>query len=71
MSADTQTARLAEIAAKKIALERKETGGQSSGKTLFIIAETMRQVQHSTRRRRLLGSMNAQKYGLERPREEQ
>jgi len=48
-SADTQTARLAEIAAKKVALERAKSGGQSSGKTLFIMAETMRQVQHSTR----------------------
>src|SRR3989440_8769377 len=50
-SADTQTARLAELAAQKVALERAKTGGQSSGKTMFIMAETMRQVQHSTKAR--------------------
>src|SRR5438128_828940 len=50
-SADTQTARLAELAAKKVALERAKTGGQSSGKTMFIMAETMRQVQHGTKAR--------------------
>jgi Transglycosylase SLT domain/FHA domain len=48
-SADTQTARLAELAAKKVAMERAKAGGQSSGKTLFIMAETMRQVQFSTK----------------------
>jgi len=48
-SADTQTARLAELAAKKVALERAKSGGQSSGKTMFIMAETMRQVQFSTK----------------------
>ncbi len=48
-SADTQTARLAELAAKKVAMERAKTGGQSSGKTMFIMAETMRQVQFSTK----------------------
>src|SRR6266851_309441 len=48
-SADTQTARLAELAAKKVALERAKAGGQSSGKTMFIMAETMRQVQFSTK----------------------
>jgi len=48
-SADTQTARLAELAAKKVALERAKSGGQSSGKTMFIMAETMRQVQYSTK----------------------
>jgi peptidoglycan lytic transglycosylase D len=50
-SADTQTARLAELAAKKVALERAKSGGQSSGKTMFIMAETMRQVQFSTKAR--------------------
>src|SRR6266851_668405 len=48
-SADTQTARLAELAAKKVAMERAKTGGQSSGKTMFIMAETMRQVQFRTK----------------------
>jgi pSer/pThr/pTyr-binding forkhead associated (FHA) protein len=49
--ADTQTARLAELAAEKVAAERARTGGQSSGKTMLIMAETMRDVQQGTRNR--------------------
>jgi soluble lytic murein transglycosylase-like protein len=47
--ADTQTAHLAELAARKVAQERARAGGRSSGKTIAIMAETMREVQHSTR----------------------
>src|SRR5205823_6454888 len=50
-SADTQTARLAELAAKRVAMERAKAGGQSSGKTMFIMADTMREVQQSTQTR--------------------
>ena len=50
-SADTQTARLAELAAKRVAMERAKAGGQSSGKTMFIMADTMREVQQGTRSR--------------------
>src|SRR5207302_2084087 len=49
--ADTQTARLAELAAEKVATERAKAGGQSSGKTMLIMAETMREVQQGTRKR--------------------
>ncbi|HWE26092.1 MAG TPA: FHA domain-containing protein, partial [Myxococcales bacterium] len=49
--ADTQTARLAELAAEKVAAERAKAGGQSSGKTMVIMAETMREVQQGTRKR--------------------
>ena len=49
--ADTQTARLAELAAEKVASERAKAGGQSSGKTMLIMAETMREVQQGTRKR--------------------
>ena len=48
-SADTTTAKLAEIAAKKVAQERAKAGGLPSGKTMLIMASTMKQVQHSTR----------------------
>ena len=48
-SADTTTARLAEIAAKKVAQERAKAGGLPSGKTMLIMASTMKQVQHSTK----------------------
>jgi pSer/pThr/pTyr-binding forkhead associated (FHA) protein/soluble lytic murein transglycosylase-like protein len=47
--ADTQTARLAELAARKVALERARAGGRSSGKTMAIMADTMREVQQSTK----------------------
>lgn len=50
-SADTATARLAEVAAKKVAEERAKAGGKSSGRTLLIMAGTMKQVQDSTRRK--------------------
>jgi soluble lytic murein transglycosylase-like protein/pSer/pThr/pTyr-binding forkhead associated (FHA) protein len=50
-SADTSTARLAELAARKVAEERKKAGGQSSGKTMMIMANTLRQVQHDTKAR--------------------
>jgi soluble lytic murein transglycosylase-like protein/pSer/pThr/pTyr-binding forkhead associated (FHA) protein len=48
-SADTGTAKLAEIAAKKVAHEREKVGGVSSGKTMMIMASTLKQVQHFTR----------------------
>src|SRR5207248_2030115 len=48
-SADTTTAKLAEIAAKRMARERAKTGGLSSGKTMLIMASTLKQVQHSTK----------------------
>jgi soluble lytic murein transglycosylase-like protein/pSer/pThr/pTyr-binding forkhead associated (FHA) protein len=49
VSADTQTAKLAEIAAQKVALERAKSGGKSSGQTMMIMADTLRQVQQSTK----------------------
>src|SRR5438477_11629224 len=49
--ADTQTARLAELAAEKVATERAKAGGHSSGKTMLIMGETMREVQQGTRHR--------------------
>src|SRR3989442_12566197 len=48
-NADTTTAKLAEIAAKKVAQERAKAGGMPSGKTMLIMASTMKQVQHSTK----------------------
>ena len=48
-SADTATARLAEMAARKVAQERAKAGGGSSGKTMMIMASTLKQVQHFTR----------------------
>src|SRR5262249_39513632 len=42
--ADTGTARLAEIAAKKVAEERAKFGGQSSGKTMMIMASAFKEV---------------------------
>lgn len=50
-SADTTTARLAELAAKKVAEERAKAGGKSSGRTLLIMAGTLKQVQDSTRKK--------------------
>jgi soluble lytic murein transglycosylase-like protein len=50
-NADTATARLAELAAKKVAQERAKAGGGSSGRTLLIMAGTLKQVQDSTRRK--------------------
>ncbi len=48
-SADTSTAKLAEIAARKVAEERAKAGGMPSGRTLLILASTLKQVQHRTR----------------------
>jgi pSer/pThr/pTyr-binding forkhead associated (FHA) protein/soluble lytic murein transglycosylase-like protein len=44
LGADTGTARLAEIAAKKVAEERAKVGGQSSGKTMLIMASAFKEV---------------------------
>jgi pSer/pThr/pTyr-binding forkhead associated (FHA) protein/soluble lytic murein transglycosylase-like protein len=49
VSADTQTARLAELAAKRVGEERKKSGGQSSGKTMMIMADTFKEVNAQTR----------------------
>lgn len=48
-SADTHTAKLAELAAKRVAEERAKKGGQPSGQTLKIMASTLRQVQQRTK----------------------
>jgi soluble lytic murein transglycosylase-like protein/pSer/pThr/pTyr-binding forkhead associated (FHA) protein len=48
-SADTATAKLAEIAAKRVAQERAKAGGLSSGKTMMIMAGTLKEVQRFTR----------------------
>ena len=48
-SADTATARLAELAAKKVAEERAKAGGMPSGKTMMIMAGTLKEVQRFTR----------------------
>jgi len=50
-SADTATANLAEIAARKVAEERAKAGGRSSGQTMLIMAGALKQVQHSTKAR--------------------
>ncbi len=50
-SADTQTANLAEMAAKKIAEERKKAGGMSSGKTMAIMVDSLKGVQQGTKAR--------------------
>jgi soluble lytic murein transglycosylase-like protein/pSer/pThr/pTyr-binding forkhead associated (FHA) protein len=47
--ADTATAKLAELAAKKVAEERAKAGGMPSGKTLLIMAGTLKEVQRFTR----------------------
>ena len=49
MNADTATASLAELAAKKVAFERAKTGGLSSGQTMMIMVDTLKQVQQSTK----------------------
>jgi hypothetical protein len=43
-SADTDTAKLAEIAARRVAEERAKSGGMPSGKTMMIMASTMKEV---------------------------
>jgi len=48
-STDTATAKLAEVAARKVAQERAKAGGMSSGKTMLIMASTLKQVQRTTR----------------------
>jgi pSer/pThr/pTyr-binding forkhead associated (FHA) protein/soluble lytic murein transglycosylase-like protein len=48
-SADTETAKLAELAAKQVAQERKKSGGQSSGKTMMIMANTFKEVNAQAR----------------------
>ena len=50
-SADTQTADLAQLAAKRVAAERAKAGGGSSGKTMEIMASTLRAVQQGTQTR--------------------
>src|SRR5437899_7897288 len=50
-SADTQTARLAELAAQRVAAERAKKGGQSSGQTMMIMASTLKEVQQGTKTR--------------------
>src|SRR4029077_7961340 len=50
-SADTTTAKLAEIAARKVAEERAKAGGMPAGQTMRILASTLKQVQHSTKAR--------------------
>jgi pSer/pThr/pTyr-binding forkhead associated (FHA) protein/soluble lytic murein transglycosylase-like protein len=50
-SADTQTANLAEMAAKKIAEERRKAGGISSGKTMAIMVSSFKEVQQGTKTR--------------------
>jgi pSer/pThr/pTyr-binding forkhead associated (FHA) protein/soluble lytic murein transglycosylase-like protein len=48
-NADTQTAKLAELAAKEVAEERKKSGGQSSGRTMLIMANTLKKVNVQTK----------------------
>ena len=48
-SADTETARLAEVAARKVAEERAKMGGVSSGQTLAIMANAMKQANVSAK----------------------
>jgi membrane-bound lytic murein transglycosylase D len=50
-SADTTTAKLAEIAARQVAEERAKSGGMPSGRTMQIMASTLEQVQRSTKTR--------------------
>ena len=51
LNADTQTASLAELAAKRVAMERAKTGGLSSGQTMMIMADTLKQVQQNTQQK--------------------
>src|SRR5438552_19147823 len=48
-SANTATARLAELAAKKVAEERAKAVGMPSGKSMMIMAGTLKVVQRFTR----------------------
>jgi len=48
-SADTSTARLAELAAHRVSEERAKTGGMSSGKTMMIMASTLKEVHQGTK----------------------
>jgi len=48
-SADTATAKLAELAARKVAVERAKSGGMSSGKTMMIMASTLKEVNVVTK----------------------
>jgi pSer/pThr/pTyr-binding forkhead associated (FHA) protein/soluble lytic murein transglycosylase-like protein len=50
-SADTKTAKLAELAARKVAAERAKSGGMPSGKTMMIMASTLKEVQQGTKTR--------------------
>src|SRR5262249_41380248 len=50
-SADTQTANLAEMAAKKIAAERAKAGGGSSGQTMQIMVSSLKEGQQGTKAR--------------------
>jgi predicted component of type VI protein secretion system len=50
-SADTQTAKLAELAAHRVAEERAKSGGMPSGKTMMIMASTFKEVQQGTKTR--------------------
>jgi hypothetical protein len=49
VSADTQTANLAELAAKKVAMAREAAGSFSSGMTMQIMADAIGQVQKGTK----------------------
>ncbi len=51
MSADTQTANLAGLAAKRVADARANAGGGSSGATMMIMADALKQVQQGTKSR--------------------
>src|SRR4051812_3227190 len=51
VTADTQTANLAELAAKKIAAERAKVGGVSSGQTMAIMVSSLKEVQQGTKER--------------------
>lgn len=50
-SADTQTANLAQLAAKRIAEERAKAGGVSSGQTMQIMVSSLKEVQQGTKTR--------------------
>lgn len=50
-SADTQTAKLAEVAARRVAEERAKKGGLPSGRTMMILADTLKKVQQGTQTR--------------------
>jgi soluble lytic murein transglycosylase-like protein/uncharacterized protein YoaH (UPF0181 family) len=50
-SADTQTANLAEMAAKRVSEERAKAGGVSSGQTMQIMASTLKEVQQGTKKK--------------------